>query len=292
MRAFFEVEDPMRVRQVFAVMASLMCAACADQSAPLAPPGPIPNEPSLITSGTPDQGAHPYVGLLVFDDEDGPAWLCTCSLLSPTVVLTAGHCTDGAVAARIWMDEVVQGNSQYPFGGSTSYEGAAYTFPGFCVACTIPVGLLTWLEGDVGIVVLSEPVPTSVVASYVQLPPVGRASTLANGASIQLVGYGDSSAGWRGPPETGGVRRRLTTPSTFISGNFNNSEELVRLSSTAARGKGGICFGDSGGPNLVGSSSVTIAVNSFVTNSGCFGVAYATRIDRSGILSWIQGFLD
>jgi hypothetical protein len=63
----------MRVRLVFAVMASLLCAACADHSAPLAPPGPLGNEPFLITSGTPDQGAHPYVGLVVFDDASGPA---------------------------------------------------------------------------------------------------------------------------------------------------------------------------------------------------------------------------
>jgi hypothetical protein len=40
------------------------------------------------------------------------------------VVLTAGHCTDGAVAARVWFDEDVQSNSEYPFSGATSYDGA------------------------------------------------------------------------------------------------------------------------------------------------------------------------
>ena len=30
-----------------------------------------------ITNGTPDGNNHPYVGLLVFDDADGPAWRCS-----------------------------------------------------------------------------------------------------------------------------------------------------------------------------------------------------------------------
>jgi V8-like Glu-specific endopeptidase len=56
---------------------------------------------------------------------------CSASLLSPTVVLTAGHCTDGTAVARVWFDENVQNNSEYPFGGATSYEGVPYTNPDF-----------------------------------------------------------------------------------------------------------------------------------------------------------------
>src|SRR5688572_27054613 len=212
----------MHARRIVAAAASLVSIACADQPSPVAP---LENtNPSAIISGQPDQGAHPYVGLLVFDDANGPAWRCTGALLSPTVVLTAGHCTDGAVAARIWMDEVVQGNAQYPFGGTTSYEGTPNTYPGFCVVCR-NFSILRWLEGDVGIVVLSEPVPTSVVGSYVQLPPVGLASTMPNKSEIRHAGYGDQfRLVGGGPPGTGGVLRRLTSLALLISGNFDNSE--------------------------------------------------------------------
>jgi len=58
---------------------------------------------AAITNGQPDGDNHPYVGLLVFDDiPDRPAWRCSGALIAPNVVLTAGHCTDGAVAARYW----------------------------------------------------------------------------------------------------------------------------------------------------------------------------------------------
>src|SRR3990172_5572372 len=62
-----------------------------------------------ITNGQPDGANHPYVGLVVFDVLDGngdqvPSHRCSASLLSPTILLTAGHCTDGTVAARAWFD--------------------------------------------------------------------------------------------------------------------------------------------------------------------------------------------
>ena len=204
-----------------------------------------------ITNGQPDGSKHPYVGLAVFDDADGPAWRCSASLLTPTVVLTAGHCTDGAVAARVWFDEVVTGNPEYPFSGATSYDGIAYTFPGFCIGCG--KGLPGFAAGDVGIIVLSEPVPTSAVSSYAALPAVGLVDTLKNKTKVDFVGYGvtDQIRGG-GPPVWTGLRNRLFAPSELVSGKFVHSNEFIKFALNPGGGSGGTCFGDFGRPGSVG----------------------------------------
>jgi hypothetical protein len=88
-----------------------------------------------IINGSPDGNNHPYVCLIVFDDANGPAWRCTGSLIAPNVVLTARHCSEGVVAARIWITPSVQGNPDYPNSGDTSYDASAiYTITnyGYC----------------------------------------------------------------------------------------------------------------------------------------------------------------
>ena len=101
---------------------------------------------SAITNGEPDAGRHPYVGLLVFDAAPGvPGWRCSGALLTATLVLTAGHCTDGAVAARIWMDENVSNNQEYPFSGATSYDGTAHTTPVSALVVAMACPALPWV---------------------------------------------------------------------------------------------------------------------------------------------------
>ncbi len=248
---------------------------------------------AAITNGQSDAGRHPYVGLAVFDTVHsdgtvGPTWRCSASLLSPTLVLTAGHCTDGAVAARVWFDEIVQGNPEYPFSGVTSFDGTPYTFPGFCIGCGN--GLPGFAIGDVGVIVLSEPVPAFVVGQYAELPAAGLVDTLKNKTSVDLVGYGvQEQIHGGGPPAWTGLKVRLFAPSELVSGKFVHSADFMRLALNPGGGSGGTCFGDSGGPDLLANTNTVLAVNSYVTNSNCSGVGYSERVDIPEILAWING---
>jgi hypothetical protein len=257
-----------------------------------------------ITHGEPDGDAHPYVGLLVFDVEleDGsvvPAWRCSGALIAPDVVLTAGHCTDGAVAARVWFDEgpiaAVWDDppGEYPLGGATSYEGIPSTMPGYG---TRGGGLPGFDYHDVGIVVLIEPVSCEDLGRCAALPTEGQVDTLRNKTAIDFVGYGVQEQIMDYPGENPydrwtGLRQRFYAPSELISGNFKHSDEFMKLSLNASQGDGGTCFGDSGGPDLLGGTDTVLAVNSYVTNANCKGVGYSNRVDTPEILEWINGFL-
>jgi hypothetical protein len=255
-----------------------------------------------ITNGEPDAGRHPYVGLLVFDYAPGsPGWRCSGSLIAPNVVLTAGHCTDGAVAARVWFDEEVSAvwddpPGEYPFGGTTSYEGIPYTNPDYGTGSP-GKGLPAFDYRDVGVVVLTESVTCADVGRCAILPAAGLVDEQKNKTGVDLVGYGVQ---WLprggGPPwdRWTGLRARLFAPSQLVSGKFVHSDEFIRLTMNPGGGTGGSCFGDSGGPDLLGGTDMVLAVNSYVTNYQCAGVGYSSRVDIQEVLDWIinEEYLD
>ena len=100
---------------------------------------------------------------------------------------------------------------------------------------------------------LSEPVPTSVVSRYGQLPADGLVDTLSTGTDVAIVGYGvQVNQRGDGPPVWTGPRVRLYAPSEVFGGNYVNREEFLKLRANPGGGSGGTCFGDSGGPILLG----------------------------------------
>ena len=285
---------------------------------------------SAITHGTPDNGAHPYVGELFFyvPDEVDPrftdpgSWFsCTGTLVSPTVVLTAGHCTfgiglngtatsgsGGGGGNDVWVnfdeapnftglppsaDYIPNGNPQrytdrvaWLNSQPAWHRGTAHPHPQFD-----PVGNAFVLH-DAGVVVLDQPVP---------LPAYGRVTTQGsldrfaksgkNSALFDTVGYGLTLS--RPKVELGGDTRLRATPKLInLNGTFGLPDGTAAVFSNdngSAHG-GGTCSGDSGGPFLYGGTREIVAVNSFGINGNCTGTDGAYRIDQADDLAFLAGF--
>ena len=242
-----------------------------------------------ITNGQPDGDAHPYVGLVVIDFNGGPAWRGTGFLVSPTVVVTAGHVTDRGEGARVWFESDLTNNSEYPYGGSTSTEGTPYTHPEFCLGCA--EGLPGFDTHDVGVIVLDEPV---YMTEYAQLPTAGLVETLAMMTDVELVGYGlqwqERGDGLRPADSWRGELIRNYATATLITSQDRLSDEFIKVSANPAQGHGGATFGDTGGPVLLGGTNSVLANISFSTNPNRAGVTYGTRADTESVLDWINGF--
>jgi secreted trypsin-like serine protease len=76
---------------------------------------------------------------------------------------------------------------------------------------------------------------------------------------------------------------RLVNLTSRLTGGFS-----VQTSAHPGGGRGGTCFGDSGGPVLHGGSSTIVAVTSFALNGNCRGVDFAYRTDTAAVLAWIR----
>ncbi len=73
---------------------------------------------------------------------------------------------------------------------------------------------------------------------------------------------------------------RLLQINTGFTGDFS-----LLLSNNA--NTGGTCFGDSGGPNFIGSSNVVGGVTSYGINGNCAGTGGVYRVDRADDLDWL-----
>ena len=242
---------------------------------------------SAITDGSPDGDAHPYVGLMVAQDGDGnPLWRCSGTLISPTLFLTAGHCTEAPAAhVEIWFDADVESGipaNGYPLTGEAS--GTPFTHPQYDPNA--------FYLHDLGVVVLDEPV---IASTYGALPSLNQLDALKSGKAKQdtfftAVGYGlqkafPDAASWKDVA----LRVRMVSHPRLIQINTGyTGDGSIILSNNA--NTGGTCFGDSGGPNFLGDSNVVAGVTSFGKNGTCAGQGGVYRVDRADDLDWLATF--
>jgi len=121
-----------------------------------------------IINGEPDRGpkAHPYVGAYVAKVDGELLPVCSGTLISPKVFLTAGHCTEFEIKKD--RPAYVSFDPTYKMGASKVIKGTPYVHPKFCLAPK--EGCPRYDRYDVGVVVLDRPVR---MATYGALPKAG-----------------------------------------------------------------------------------------------------------------------
>lgn len=236
-----------------------------------------------ITDGELDGDGHPYVGLMVaLDGDDNPLWRCSGTLLSPTLYLTAGHCTEPPAArATIWFDADVQSgipDNGYPFAGDVF--GTTYTHPDYD-----PNAFFLY---DLGVVVLDEPM---FMDEYGTLPELDQLDVMKTRRGKQdttftAVGYGLQRIN---PVFVESERVRMYARPHLIQINTPGFTGDYSLLLSNNHSTGGTCFGDSGGPNFLGESTVVAGVTSFGINGNCAGTGGVYRVDRADDLDWLYG---
>jgi trypsin len=280
---------------------------------------------SAITYGEPDDGEHPYVGFMIYFVPTEPGWFsCSGTLLDEDTFLTAGHCTyeigtdgesvldpDGDVVTSggtdVWVTfddtDVLAG---WPARADYETEEALYAArrawleanPDYVSGTAIHHPEYADFRGfpvnyDVGVVELDEPV---AMATYGELAPLGTAERLAaepserNDALVENVGYGTQSV--QPHPMDEATRYKSTSRIVQVNGSISRGGNLHTLNNPSeVGGRGGTCFGDSGGPVFVNDTNQVIAVVSFGFSGTCHGADYSWRVDTQDSYEFILPFL-
>jgi secreted trypsin-like serine protease len=242
-----------------------------------------------ITNGEPDGDDHPQVVLILMEIDGAPAFRCSGTMIAPTYVLTAGHCTsnfpDGDFSGmRVFTESDVQnGDNNYPFAGPNAIEAVRWAaHPDYDTA--------PFYFNDVGMIELSEPL---VDVPYATLPAIDSLDSLAtrrgrNKATFTAVGYGLQRIN---PVFVESELIRMVAHPKLNAINAPGFTGDFSLLLSNNHSTGGTCFGDSGGANFLNDSNVIVGITSFGLNGNCAGTGGVFRTDRQNVQDFINGFM-
>jgi V8-like Glu-specific endopeptidase len=219
-----------------------------------------------ITFGSPDGNGHPNVGGLVAAQvyPDGTWIYCSGTLISPTVFLSAAHCGEG--------DRVrVSFSSAYTDGDKT-YAGTWHADPRYSQKQSDP--------HDIAVVVLDKAVKGITPA---RLPAAGSLSNLPGTQQFTSVGYGAYQYS-KGQPYYDDVRGVAT-------GTLNTETDAwLKISQNPAHGDGGTCYGDSGGPNFLGTTDI-VAATTITGDTACRSTNVDYRMDTPSARNFLRQYV-
>jgi secreted trypsin-like serine protease len=228
-----------------------------------------------ITFGTVDStNRFPYVGAVIaeYNEPGTKDVLCSGTLVSPTVFITAGHCT--ALLESIGVEDVWVTFDPSFDAASPLLHGTYYTHPLYGTGGQSNTY-------DLAVIVLDAPVSGITPA---RLPTLNLLDDLSlRGQRFTAVGYGTVRDDKTKGPQTltfDGMRR-------YADQSFRSlTKAWLNLSMNPSTGSGGTCYGDSGGPHFLAGTNVVVSIT--VTGDRfCRATDVTYRLDTP----WAREFL-
>jgi hypothetical protein len=237
---------------------------------------------------------HTNVGVIRFTTESG-RFRCSGTLISPTVVLTAGHCT-GDTGDSPATNVYVSFNTDLPLDplapditpkeraarAANYITGTAHPDPGWTGSLSVSK------QHDQGVVVLDAAATTKWPdITPAPLLPVGtlddNQGALKNETFI-LSGYGVDI----GEKKSQIVVQERRSTTAYLK---NVQDEVVQfqINDNDSKAGGGSCFGDSGGPAFLGQYVVGDA--SYVNSLQCNGTGGYQRVDTPYARAFLERFI-
>jgi V8-like Glu-specific endopeptidase len=240
--------------------------ACAVALAALVVAAPA----AAITNGSADGDGHPNVGGLVADEaySDGTWIYCSGTLVSPTVFVTAAHCFE-TERVRVTFDPAY-------VDGDKTYSGTFYADPLYNQAQSDP--------HDLAVVVFDKPVKGITPA---RLPAANSLSNLSGSQTFTSVGYG----AYEVTNEPGGHQYLYNDVRGVATGTLNTTTKAwLKISMNPSHGDGGTCYGDSGGPNFLGTTDI-LAATTITGDSVCRSTNVDYRLDTAAARAFLRQFV-
>jgi hypothetical protein len=277
------------------VAVALLQVGCAPDrtTAPLI----APTTPSAIVNGQPDvANTYSNVAAVIIRTPNGQIFpFCSGTLIAPTVVLTAAHCTAffELELEPLGFTLFVSFRNVIAFGSQADAPTIASLI---APTSMITNPTFTWKQsdiGDLGLIILPN-APAGITPAT--LPTAGLLDELAekNGlkdATFTVAGYGVQDRVVGGGPPFFQNANPVTRGFAFESFSALNKGYL-RLSQNPSTGDGGSCFGDSGGPNFLSVNGQLVLVSVTVTGDAvCRATSATYRLDNPTAQEFLAAYV-